>query len=148
MLIGFLFLSLKSQQFTYIYILISWILLLITHELLEEKGIHVKDDTTINILPLYNTKQLDPIRFSNSSHMTQKFGRNISDSCGCLSCATFSFTPHLWSYQRDIQQHWIYFLSKYIPPLWFFAEIIGNTFSNAFGKGGKSPEISEVCETN
>ena len=43
MLIGFLFLSLKSQQFTYIYILISWILLLITHELLEEKGIHVKE---------------------------------------------------------------------------------------------------------
>ena len=110
--------------------------------------IHVKDDTTINILPLYNTKQLDPIKFSNSSHMMQKFGRNISDSCGCLSCATFSFTPHLWSYQRDIQQHWIYFLSKYIPPLWFFAEIIGNTLSNAFGKGGKSPEISEVCETN
>ena len=31
---------------------------------------------------------------SNRSQMTSKCGKNISDTLGCASCATFSFLPH------------------------------------------------------
>ena len=32
--------------------------------------------------------------FSNRSQMTSKCGKNISDTLGCSSCATFLFLPH------------------------------------------------------
>ena len=32
--------------------------------------------------------------FSNRSQMTSKCGKNISDTLGCASCATFLFLPH------------------------------------------------------
>ena len=32
--------------------------------------------------------------FSNRSQMTQKCGKNISDTIGCAPCATFFFLPH------------------------------------------------------
>ena len=32
--------------------------------------------------------------FSNRSQRTSKCGKNISDTLGCASCATFLFLPH------------------------------------------------------
>ena len=32
--------------------------------------------------------------FSNRSQRTSKCGKNISDTLGCTSCATFLFLPH------------------------------------------------------
>ena len=32
--------------------------------------------------------------FSNRSQRTSKYGKNISDTLGCASCATFLFLPH------------------------------------------------------
>ena len=34
------------------------------------------------------------VRFSNRSQMTSKCGKNVSDTLGCASCATFFFLPH------------------------------------------------------
>ena len=71
--------------------------------------------------------------FSNRSQGTSKRGKNISDTLGCVSCATFLFLPHLTSsviyywtdaritehltssviyYWTDAQQHGIYLLNR------------------------------------
>ena len=52
------------------------------------------------ILILCYIKQYIPIKkvavrlFSNRSQSTSKCGKNISDTLGCASCATFLFLPH------------------------------------------------------
>ena len=45
---------------------------------------------------LYKTNrfQVDMCLFSNRSQRTSKCGKNISDTLGCASCATFLFWPH------------------------------------------------------
>ena len=45
---------------------------------------------------LYKTNrfQVAVCLFSNRSQMTSKCGKNISDTLGCASCATFLFLPH------------------------------------------------------
>ena len=46
----------------------------------------------------YYIKQIDSmlpcVRFSNRSQKTSKCGKNISDTLGYASCATFLFLPH------------------------------------------------------
>ena len=51
----------------------------------------------ILIFLLYKTNRFHvAVRlFSNRSQMTWKCGKNISDTLGCASCATFLFLPHL-----------------------------------------------------
>ena len=50
----------------------------------------------ILIFLLYKTNRLHvAVRlFSNRSQRTSKCGKNISDTLGCASCATFLFLPH------------------------------------------------------
>ena len=43
---------------------------------------------------LTNRFQVSVRLFSNRSQMTSKCGKNISDTLGCASCATFLFLPH------------------------------------------------------
>ena len=45
---------------------------------------------------LYKTNrfQVTVRLFSNRSQRTSKCGKNISDTLGCASCATFLFLPH------------------------------------------------------
>ena len=51
--------------------------------------------TFLNSL-LYKTNRFQvAVRlFSNRSQRTSKCGKNISDTLGCASCATFLFLPH------------------------------------------------------
>ena len=50
----------------------------------------------ISIFLLYKTNRFHvAVRlFSNRSQRTSKCGKNISDTLGCASCATFLFLPH------------------------------------------------------
>ena len=73
--------------------------LVLTHDLLEDKRI---DDVTIKTFSVYfnsllyktNRFQVAVRLFSNRSQRTSKCGKNISDTLGCASCATFLFLPH------------------------------------------------------
>ena len=65
--------------------------LVLTYDLLEDRRI---DDVIINTFfnsLLYKTNrfQIAVRLFSNRSQMTSKFGKNISDTLSCASCATF-----------------------------------------------------------
>ena len=63
-------------------------LLVLTYDLLEDRK------TFFNSL-LYKTNgfQVAMRLFSNRSQRTSKCGKNISDTLGCASCATFFFLP-------------------------------------------------------
>ena len=86
-----------------IYIYISSVMhafwLILTYDLLEDKRI---DDATIKTFSVYfnsllyktNRFQVAVRLFSNRSQRTSKCGKNISDTLGCASCATFLFLPH------------------------------------------------------
>ena len=55
--------------------------------------------------------------FSNRSQRTSKCGKNISDTLGCASSATFLFLPQIFKssviyYWTDARQHGIYLLSR------------------------------------
>ena len=74
--------------------------LVLTYDLLEDRRI---DDVIIKTLfsvyfnsLLYKTNRFQvAVRlFSNRSQRTSKCGKNISDTLGCASCATFLFLPH------------------------------------------------------
>ena len=71
--------------------------LVLAYDLLEDR--RVDDDviikTFLNSL-LYKTKRFQvAVRlFSNGSQRTSKCNKNISDTLGCASCATFLFLPH------------------------------------------------------
>ena len=70
--------------------------LVLTHDLLEDRRINdVIIKTFFNSL-LYKTNRFQvAVRlFSNRSQRTSKCGKNISDTLGCASCATFLFLPH------------------------------------------------------
>ena len=85
--------------YIYIYIISSvmhtfWLVL--TYDLLEDRRIDdVIIKTFLNSL-LYKTNRFQvAVRlFSNRSQRTSKCGKNISDTLGCASCATFLFLPH------------------------------------------------------
>ena len=76
--------------------------LVLTYDLLEDR--HIDDviiRTFFNSL-LYKTNRFQVVvrLFSNRSQRTSKYGKNISDTLGCASCATFVLTTfwcHLWS---------------------------------------------------
>ena len=70
--------------------------LVLTYDLLEDR--HIDDviiKTFLNSL-LYKTNrfQVAVCLLSNRSQRTSKCGKNISDTIGCASCATFLFLPH------------------------------------------------------
>ena len=70
--------------------------LVLTYDLLEDR--HIDDiiiKTFLNSL-LYKTNRFQVAMrlFSNRSQRTSKCGKNISDTLGCTSCATFLFLPH------------------------------------------------------
>ena len=70
--------------------------LVFTNDLLEDRRIDdVIIKTFLNSL-LYNTNrfQVAVHLFSNRSQRTSKCGKNISDTLGCTSHATFLFLPH------------------------------------------------------
>ena len=70
--------------------------LVLTYDLLENRRIDdVIIKTCFNSL-LYKTNRLQVavLLFSNRSQRTSKCGKNISDTLGCASCATFLFLPH------------------------------------------------------
>ena len=70
--------------------------LVLTYDLLEDRRIDdVIVKTFFNSL-LYKTNRFQvAVRlFSNRSQRTSKCGKNISDTLGCASCATFLFLPH------------------------------------------------------
>ena len=70
--------------------------LVLTYDLLEDRRIdEVIIKTFFNSL-LYKTNRFQvAVRlFSNRSQRTSKCGKNISDTLGCASCATFLFLPH------------------------------------------------------
>ena len=58
--------------------------------------------SSLKIFPIYfdsllyktNIFQVAMRLFSNRSQRTSKCGKNISDTLGCTSCATFLFLPH------------------------------------------------------
>ena len=69
--------------------------LVLTYDLLEDRRIDdVIIKTFLNSL-LYKTNRFQvAVRlFSNRSQRTSKCGKNISDTLGCTSCATFLFLP-------------------------------------------------------
>ena len=72
----------------------------------------------ILIFLLYKTNRFHvAVRlFSNRSQRTPKCGKNISDTLGCASCATFCSYHILMSsviyYWTDARQHGIYLLSR------------------------------------
>ena len=70
--------------------------LVLTYDLLEDRRI---DDVIIktffnSLLYKTNRFQVAVRLFSNRSQRTSKCGKNISDTLGCASCATFLFLPH------------------------------------------------------
>ena len=74
--------------------------LVLTYDLLEDRRI---DDVIIktffsvylnSLLHKTNRFQVAVHLFSNRSQRTSKCGKNISDTLGCTSCATFLFLPH------------------------------------------------------
>ena len=70
--------------------------LVLTYGLLEDRRI---DDIIIktffnSLLYKTNRFQVAVRLFSNRSQRTSKCGKNISDTLGCASCATFLFLPH------------------------------------------------------
>ena len=70
--------------------------LVLTDDLLEDRRI---DDVIIktffnSLLYKTNRFQVAVRLFSNRSQRTSKYGKNISDTFGCASCATFLFLPH------------------------------------------------------
>ena len=70
--------------------------LVLTYDLLEDRRI---DDVIIktffnSLLYKTNRFQVAVRLFSNRSQRTSKCGKNISDTLGCTSCATFLFLPH------------------------------------------------------
>ena len=71
-------------------------LLVLTYDLSEDRRIDdVIIKTFLNSL-LYKTNRFQvAVRlFSNRSQRTSKCGKNISDTLGCASCATFLFLSH------------------------------------------------------
>ena len=71
-----------------------WLVLI--YDLLEDRRI---DDVIIktffnSLLYKTNRFQVAVRLFSNRSQRTSKCGKNISDTLGCASCATFLFLPH------------------------------------------------------
>ena len=78
--------------------------LVLTYDLLEDRRI---DDVIIkfflnSLLFKTNRFQVAVRLFSNRLQRTSKHGKNISDTLGCASCATFlfvltTFWRHLWS---------------------------------------------------
>ena len=71
--------------------------LVLTYDLLEDRRI---DDVIIKTLfnsLLYKTNRFQvAVRlFSNRSQRTSKCGKNISDTLGCASCATFLFLKNV-----------------------------------------------------
>ena len=70
--------------------------LVLTYDLLEDRCIdNVIIKTFLNSL-LYKTNRFQVAMrlFSNRSQRTSKCSKNISDTLGCASCATFLFSPH------------------------------------------------------
>ena len=70
--------------------------LVLTYDLLEDRRI---DDVIIktffnSLLYKTNRFQVAVRLFSNRSQRTSKCGKNISDTLGCASCATFLFLPN------------------------------------------------------
>ena len=70
--------------------------LVLTYDLLEDRRI---DDVIIktffnSLLYKTNRFQVAVRLFSNRSQRMSKCGKNISDTLGCTSCATFLFLPH------------------------------------------------------
>ena len=70
--------------------------LVLTYDLLKDRRI---DDVIIktffnSLLYKTNRFQVAVRLFSNRSQRTSKCGKNISDTLGCASCATFLFLPH------------------------------------------------------
>ena len=68
----------------------------LTYDLLEDRCI---DDVIIktflnSFLDKTNRFQVAVRLFSNRSQRTSKCGKNISNTLGCASCATFLFLPH------------------------------------------------------
>ena len=56
---------------------------------------YFKDYTKLTVVvKLTNRFQVAVRLFSNRSQRTSKCGKNISDTLGCASCATFLFLPH------------------------------------------------------
>ena len=47
-----------------------------------------------SVIYLTNRFQVAVRLFNNRSQRTSKCGKNISDTLGCASCATFLFLPH------------------------------------------------------
>ena len=77
-------------------------LLVLTYDLLEDRK------TFFNSL-LYKTNRFQVAMrlFSNRSQRTSKCGKNISDTLGCASCATFFFLPLT-------TRIWVFFLSPLV----------------------------------
>ena len=70
--------------------------MVLTYDLLEDRRLdNIIIKTFFNSL-LYKTNRFQvAVRlFSNRSQRTSKCGKNISDTLGCTSCATFLFLPH------------------------------------------------------
>ena len=70
--------------------------LVLTYDLLEDRRIDdVIIETFLNsLLFKTNSFQVAMHLFSNTSQRTSKCGKNISDTLGWASCATFLFLPH------------------------------------------------------
>ena len=70
--------------------------LVLTYDLLEDRRINdVIIKTFLNsLLHITNRFQVAVRLFSNGSQRMSKCGKNISDTLGCASCATFLFLPH------------------------------------------------------
>ena len=91
--------------------------LVLTYDLLGDRRI---DDVIIkpffnSLLYKTNRSQVAMRLFSNRSQRTSKCGKNISDTLGCASCATFLFLSHLTSsviyYWTEAWQLGIYLLN-------------------------------------
>ena len=72
--------------------------LVLAYDLLEDRRV---DDVIIknffnSLLHKTNRFQVSVRLFSNRSQRTSKCGKNISDTLGCASCATFLFLPHFY----------------------------------------------------
>ena len=77
--------------------------LVLTYDWLEDR--HIDDIIIKNFSILYYIKQIDSkLLFSNRSQRMSKWGKNISDTLGCTSCATFFVLTTLWCHLWSITE--------------------------------------------
>ena len=83
--------------------------LVLTYDLLEDRRI---DDVIIktffnSLLYKTNRFQVAVRLFSNRSQRTSKCGKNISDTLGCASCATFGIHLLTWQFYKQLKLNFL-----------------------------------------